>query len=163
MIDFDRVLPRTLTTTDRVHPAAFWLFTALTVMTVGRSLVHVFAADGGAQSIATIPLDRMGGGGAETVVALFALWGLSQLLLGGVQVLAILRYRGLIPLLFFVLFVEWGGRLAIGASKPVVTVETAPGQVGNLVVPMIALLGLALSLLPAKEAGSRPADARGAG
>ena len=163
MIDFDRLLPRTLSTADRVHPSAYWLFTALTVVTVGRSLVHVFAADGGAQSIATIPLDRMEGGAAQTIVALFALWGLSQLLLAGVQLLAVLRYRGLIPLLFLVLFAEWSGRLAIGTWKQVVTLETAPGQVGNFVLPVIALVGLGLSLLPTRDAASRPAEARASG
>jgi len=165
---FDRILPRTLTTEDRIHPAAFWLFLLLTVMTVGRSLVHIFTADGGAQSIATIPLDRMGGGGGETVVAIFAVWGLSQLLLGGVQVLALCRYRGLIPMLYLVLFVEWSGRWAIGTWKQVVTVETAPGQVGNVVIPLVALIGFGLSLRQTRRAGapareSAAAEARVAG
>ena len=78
----DKLLPQTVTNTYRGHPLAKWALVALTIVTIGRSLVHMFAADGGAQSIATIALDIFTEGGANTVITLFALWGLSQLIIG---------------------------------------------------------------------------------
>jgi hypothetical protein len=36
---------------------AKWLFVAMTVMSIGRSLTHMFLPDGGMQSIASIPMD----------------------------------------------------------------------------------------------------------
>ena len=38
----------------KIAKYAFWLILAATIV---RSLIHIFAADGGAQTIATIPLD----------------------------------------------------------------------------------------------------------
>ena len=43
---------------------------------------QIFTSDGGAQSIAKLPLDTFTQNGADTVVSLFSLWGLSQLLSG---------------------------------------------------------------------------------
>ncbi len=42
----------------------------------------MFAPDGGAQSIATIPLDSYTANGADTVILIFSYWGLSQLIIG---------------------------------------------------------------------------------
>lgn len=44
-----------------------------------RSLIHLFADDGGAQSIATIDIGVQGG---DNIVAMFGQWGAVQLVLG---------------------------------------------------------------------------------
>ena len=51
---------------------AVWLLGAYLVIIVARSLVHLFAPDGGAGSIATIDLDVDGG---ANIVAMFGQWG----------------------------------------------------------------------------------------
>ena len=94
----DRILPERIDNHYRGHRFALWVFYPITLMTVGRSLIHIFRSDGGAQSIATIPLDTFVSGGAETVISVFALWGLSQLLIGLLFVLVSFRYRAMIPL-----------------------------------------------------------------
>ena len=38
--------------------AVVWILSAITVIEIIRSLIHILKDDGGAQSIATIPLDR---------------------------------------------------------------------------------------------------------
>ncbi len=131
---------------------ALWVFYALTAITLWRSQHHIFAADGGAQSIATIPLDSYIQGGAETVVSVFALWGLAQLAVSLMMLLACVRYKAMIPLLWLFIIFEYVGRLLIGMYKPIETVETAPGATANLVIPIIALLMLILSLIPPKTA-----------
>lgn len=122
------------------------MLVALTIVTLGRSLVHIFFEDGGAQSIATIPLDDFTENGAASVVLVFALWGLSQLLMAVVYVVVLLRYRALIPLVYVLFVAEWTGRLLIGLGKPIETVGTAPGAVGNLVFPLLGIAMLVLSL-----------------
>ncbi len=67
-------------------PIALWVLVPITLVTVIRSLIQL-CIDGGAQSIATIPLDTFSRGAADTVVLIFALGGLSQLLLGSIFVL----------------------------------------------------------------------------
>lgn len=142
----DRILPERIDNHYRGHRLALWLFYPITLMTVGRSLVHIFRSDGGAQSIATIPLDSFVSGGADTVISVFALWGLSQLLIGLLFVLVLVRYRAMIPLMYVLILAEYLGRIAIGLTKPIVTVGTPPGGPGGLVLIVLAMLGLILSL-----------------
>jgi hypothetical protein len=118
---------------------ALWVFGLITVMTIGRSLVHIFARDGDAQSIATIPLDSYTQASADTVVLIFSLWGLSQLLMGFVYVIALWKYRSLIPFLYLLLFIEYAGRILLGLWKPIVLAGTAPGSVGNYIMAPLAL------------------------
>ena len=82
-----RLLPDSFDNQQRGHPVALWLFYLATIVTVGRSLAHIFLADGGAQSIATVPLEQFTPEGAASVVSMFAFWGLSQLLLAFIMVL----------------------------------------------------------------------------
>jgi hypothetical protein len=48
-------------------------------MKLGIGLVHILRADGGAQSVSTIPLDTNPAGTAQNVIALFARMGLLSL------------------------------------------------------------------------------------
>ena len=72
----ERLLPKTIDNRYRGHPLALWVFVPITVITLVRSLIHMFRADGGAQSIATIPLDSYPEAAAVAGVVIFALWGL---------------------------------------------------------------------------------------
>ena len=78
----ERLFPPTANNDYRGHWLALWVFVPITVVTLVRSGIHIFRADGGAQSIATIPLDTYSDPAATAVILVFALWGLSQLLLG---------------------------------------------------------------------------------
>lgn len=142
----DRILPERIDNHYRGHRIALWAFYPITLMTLGRSLIHIFRHDGGAQSIATIPLDTFVSGGAETVISVFAFWGLSQLLIGTLFVLVLLRYRAMIPLMYVLILAEYVGRIGIGLAKPIVTVETPPGGPGSLVLIVVGIIGLVLSL-----------------
>ncbi|WP_156256318.1 hypothetical protein [Sandarakinorhabdus oryzae] len=133
---------------------ALWAFYGLTALTLWRSLHHILAPDGGAQSVATIPLDQYDPAAAATVIAMFALWGLSQLLTALVMLLACVRYKSLIPLLWLLVLAEYAGRWLVLHAKPIVTIGTAPGVIGNQVLPFVALIMLILSLRPPSHGGS---------
>jgi hypothetical protein len=149
----DRIFPRTLTNAYTGHPLAKWVFLIITVITLARSLAHILLPDGGAQSIATIPLDTYTQGGAAAVVTLFALWGLAQLLMGLVYVVVLWRYQAFIPFMYVLLLLEYAGRIAIGLAKPIETAGTAPGAVGDYVLVPLALVMLILALRQSKAAG----------
>jgi len=68
------LLPRQVNNDYRGHPFALWFFIALTAITIVRSLIHILRADGGAQSIATIPLDTYPPAAAGAVITIFAIW-----------------------------------------------------------------------------------------
>jgi hypothetical protein len=143
----DRLFPSPAGNGYGGHPVALWAFAALTGVTLWRSLHHILAADGGAESIATVALDSFGPGGAQTVVAMFALWGISQLLLGVWFVLVLWRYRALVPAMYLLMLAEYALRAALPLIKDgVVKSGTAPGEVANWVLLAVlpVLLGLAL-------------------
>lgn len=120
---------------------ALALFAVLTGVAIVRSLIHILAPDGGAGSIATIPLDQYSADAAAAVIHAFALWGLSQLLVALVSLLVLLRYRSLIPFMYLLTLCEYSVRLILGFVKPVTLSGTAPGGVANYVlVPLLVIL-----------------------
>jgi len=139
-------LPQKIDNDYKGNPIALWVFAAITVITIARSLVHIVAADGGAQSIATIPLNTFTEAGARTAVLMFAYWGISQLLMGFLYLLALLRYRSMIPLMYLFMAAEYALRLVVGRLKPIETAQTAPGAVGNYVFIPLALVMFWLAL-----------------
>jgi hypothetical protein len=142
----ERLFPQNKTNAYRGNPIAKWVFILLTIVTIARSLVHMFSSDGGAQSIATIPLDSFTVNGADVVILIFALWGLSQLLIGIIYGFVLWRYQALIPLMYLLMIFEYGMRIVLGAIKPIETTGTAPGAIGDYIIVPLAIIMLVLSL-----------------
>jgi hypothetical protein len=130
----------------RGHTVALLLFIPLTLVTIARSLIHIFKEDGGAQTIATIPLDIYPAAAAQAIVTIFALWGLAQLLLGLFYSVVILRYRTLLPCMYLLVFIEYMSRHIIIWYQPIETMGTAPGGVINLYIAPAALILMLLAL-----------------
>lgn len=150
---FQRLFPANVTSEFSGRRIALWLFVPLTVVTLWRSQHHLFAADGGAQSIAHIPLDAYPPAAAQTIVGVFALWGLSQLILALLELLVLVRYRSLIPLFYLLTVFEYLMRgLVIPALKTIPTTAEAPGALINLPMAAAALVLLILSLWPTPSA-----------
>ena len=145
------ILPKTIDNEYKGNPISKYVFLFLTVITIVRSLIHIFAADGGAQSIATIPLDSYTSAGAATVIMTFSLWGLSQLLMGVVYGVVYLRYKSLIPAMYVLLIIEYIMRIIIGIMRPIVTAGTAPGGIGNYILVPLCVIMLLLSLIKSRK------------
>jgi hypothetical protein len=146
-IDFKLVLPKTIynTYSGNIIPMAFFCF--VIVFTIVRSLIHVLSPDGGSMSIATIPLNTYSSAAANTVIYLFGVWGLSQLIMGVFYLIVGLKYRSLIPLMYVFITVEYGMRIVIGHMKPIITGGIAPGAVGNYILVPLAIIMFFLSIL----------------
>jgi hypothetical protein len=130
---------------------AKWVFVAMTVLTIGRSLGHLFLPDGGAQSIATIPLSDFAPDASAVVIGMFAQWGLTQLMFSFPYVLVLWRYQSLIPLMWLFVLIEYGGRLLLTLYKPFETAGQAPGVTGNYILVPLALIMLFLSLRTVRD------------
>lgn len=131
----------------KIAKYAFWIIMAASIV---RSLIHVLAADGGAQTIATIPLDSYPSAAAAAVILMFSYWGLSQLLMGFIYLGVALKYQSLIPTMYVLLIFEYAMRFIIGQAKPIVTTGTAPGSVGNWIMVPVCIVLLVLSLMKDK-------------
>ena len=146
-----RVFPTSLDNKFPGHKIALYVFYALTALTLWRSQHHLFGHDGGAQSIASIPLDTYSSNAADTVIGVFALWGLSQLIIGLIYLLAAIRYRALIPLLYVLFTFEYAMRLWVGVNKSIEIEGTAPGGMINLPFMIAGMVLFALSIWRGKE------------
>lgn len=113
-----------------------WVFT---LVGITRSLLHIFLPDGGAQLIATIPLDSYSVEAQQVIVGMFAFWGLSQLLSSLVYVYILLKRKEWLPFAWLLLLIEYASRWMIGQFKPFETVSTAPGAIGNYVFIVLSL------------------------
>ncbi len=148
----NRILPQNINNSYLGYDLAKYVFYILTAITLWRSQHHLFSPDGGAQSIATIPLDTFTSNGAAAVIGVFGLWGLSQLIIGILYLLTSLKYRALIPLVYLLMCVEYCVRaFYFPVSKPIPTAGTAPGALSNLPLIVISLTMLVLSLLTPKK------------
>lgn len=78
----------------------------------------LMAADG-------IPLDSYGAEAASWIVYLAASWGVASFLLCALCVLALLRYRAMLPLCVLLLALEQIGRKAVVTMQPIVRAEAA--------------------------------------
>jgi hypothetical protein len=129
---------------------SLWFLVFITVLSTARSLVHILAADGGANSIAGIDIDVEGG---DNLVALFAQWGWEQLLLALVAWVIIAKYRFLVPLALLLQVLDWGGRWVVGEFKPLVVDAPPPGAIGNLIFLPLSAIALWFAL-PKKTAAA---------
>ena len=108
-----------------------------------RSVIHIARHDGGAASIAGIDIEVEGG---QNIVAIFAQWGLVQLLQAALGWVVVFRYRGLIPLILLVGVLENVGRIAVGRAKPLKVAKPPPGAYGSRIISPILLIALWRSL-----------------
>ena len=121
-----------------------WLLTGFNLF---RSLEHIFAKDGGAESIAGIPLSSYSPEVANNIVSIFAQWGFSQLVLACMLLLVVLKMRELIPLMLLIIALENILRGAVGLYKPLILGDAPPGAVS----PIIGLVTLVVLFISIRE------------
>ena len=143
---FNQLLPQRIDNTYRGHRLALWLLAALVLVKGGIGLATIFNGYPAATTADGIPLDTFTPAGAQAFVSLFAAWGLSQLMLNLIGVLALVRYRAMVPLMFALLLLEHLSRKLIFLILPIVRTDMSPGFFVNLVLVAMMIVGLVLSL-----------------
>lgn len=102
-----------------------------------------------------IPLETFSPAAQEIVVKLFAYWGLSQVVFCGLCLLALVRYRALVPLLYLMLLADQLGRKGLAllhTAEAAGNVGTPIGSAINLGLLAALLIGFILSLQDRSEA-----------
>ena len=130
------------------NPAKFEGFQAVRIVTaiyllvmVVRSCIHLFAADGGAQSIAGIDTSVEGG---NNIIAIFHQWGAIQLILAVLLFVLFFRYPGFTPLILLTLALDPVMRFIAGQMMSLTTTGTPPGEALNAAAfYLLALLFIA--------------------
>ena len=125
--DFKKLLPNNPTSFEGFRVIRIVTAIFLLVMVV-RSCIHLFAADGGAQSIAGIDTSVEGG---NNIIAIFHQWGAIQLILAVLLLVLFLRYPGLTPLILLTLALDPVMRFIAGQMMSVTSTGTPPGEALN--------------------------------
>ena len=141
--DFKKLLPN--------NPTSFEGFRAIRIVTaiyllvmVVRSCIHLFAADGGAQSIAGIDTSVEGG---DNIIAIFHQWGAIQLILAVLLFVLFFRYPGLTPLILLTLALDPVMRFIAGQMMSVTSTGTPPGEALNAASFYLIMLLFIASLI----------------
>lgn len=142
----DLLLPQTATHLHRGHVLALWILGLVAFAKAAMGLNCIFNGRGVAANADGVPLDSFGADGARTVVALFAIWGLCQLLFALISFAALARWRSLVPAVYLLLLAEHLGRKTILHFQPIVRTGSPPGTWVNHALLAVLVVGLALSL-----------------
>ena len=111
-----------------------------------------------------IPLDSYNAGAAETVVALFALLGLSNLWAGLQSVVVLIRYRAMIPFMYLLFLILSFGNRALELVHPLdrsgaTTFGSSGLSIGYifiLAIMAITIIGFVLSLMNKPKSSRQP-------
>jgi hypothetical protein len=142
----NRILPPSIDNTYRGHKLALWLFGVVVFVKTIQSVMVIFNGYSVLRSADGVPLETFSPAGAQTVVSIWALYGLSRLFILLLCVLTLLRYRSAIPFMFTLLIFNYLAGELILRFVPLVRVGTPAGPVMNLVLFVLMIAGLGLSL-----------------
>jgi hypothetical protein len=147
----DRLFPKQFDNEFRGSPAAIWLFVPIVIMRLLQGVNCVLHPAAIAVSADAIPLARFTPDASATIVLLFALSALSFLLFALQGLVALLRYRSMIPLLYLWVLADALARRALNIIHPTVeAVASGAYPIGfyvNLVLLAAMVVGFALSLI----------------
>jgi hypothetical protein len=142
----DKLLPQSIDNRYRGRKLALWLLGILVLLKGAMGVNCIFNGYIVATTADGIPLDTFTPAGAKAVVSFLALWGWSLLLFSLLGLLALVRYRAMVPLVFLLLLLEQLGRKAILIAMPIAPVGSPSAFSINLVLVGLMVVGLALSL-----------------
>ena len=142
-----KLIPQTIENKIPSNKIVYYFCWLLVAFNLFRSLEHIFSEDGGAESIAGIPLSSYSDEAANNIVSIFAQWGFSQLVLACMLLLVVLKMRELIPLMLLIIALENILRGVVALYKPLILGDAPPGAVS----PIIGLVTLVVFFISIRE------------
>lgn len=145
-----RIFPKIIDNTYGGYAIAIWLLVPIALSKLvmgGNSIVNtryvIEVAD-------RIPVSTFDPGAAATLLFLFRCWGLGLALMSLLTLVAVVRYRAMIPLMYLVLTIEQVVRRGFTLFDPLPILRStdgpSSGYVVNLVMTVLLLIGSALSM-----------------
>lgn len=152
----NRIFPKHIDNVFRGHWLALWILVPLVLIKMVLGANVFFNTRTVIENADRIPLQSYSDGAQQTLVFMFQAWGLGLFLMAALGLLALIRYRAMLPLMCLVLTLENVGRTALQMDGIVliVTGARAPsaGALINLTFIAVLLIGLALSMLNTSKA-----------
>ncbi len=146
------LFPKQLDNNYRGYKLAIWLLVLLLLFKTSISVNAVnwnplMTSGEVLQRADGIPLDTFSANAADAAVLLFAVWGVTHLVLNLLGFIALVRYRTMIPLIYLLMAIDHIGRKAAAEAFPIIRVND--GTVGvpvNLILIALLLIGFGMSL-----------------
>lgn len=154
----NRIFPKQFDNTFRGHWLAIWIFAPVVLMELAMGANSIINTRTVAMSADGIPLDRYGTGGADAVIALFAIAGLFRVLLALQGVVVLIRYRAMIPFMYLVLLILQLASKALLLMHPVARSGASTAQLGSafiLAILAMSIVGFVLSLFDRSHSPAR--------
>lgn len=142
----DRLLPPHLDNAYGGPRPALWLLGFLAAIKAAMGVNSILNGDSVLTTADGVPLRSYPAEAAQTIVAVFALWALAQLLFALLAVLALVRYRSMTPIVFALFLLEHLARKLVLQFLPIVRSGAAPASAINLALLALMVCGLLLSL-----------------
>ena len=142
-----KLIPETIENKIPSNKFVYYFTWLLVAFNFFRSLEHIFNDDGGAQSIAGIPLDFYIPEASNNIISIFAQWGFSQLVLSSFLLLIVIKMRELMPLMLIIVALENILRGGVGIYKSLILEDAPPGAVS----PILGLVTLAVFFISIKD------------
>src|SRR5215470_16883878 len=114
-----RLFPAQIDNRYRGYRLALWLFVPILFVDLVMGINTMIHTRDVIQGADAIPLDSYGVTPARIIVQCFKSWALCLALMSSLGVLALIRYRAMVPLTYLLLALENGGRRALQLAYPV--------------------------------------------
>ncbi|MBC7767371.1 MAG: hypothetical protein H7124_01145 [Phycisphaerales bacterium] len=142
----------------RGHWLAIWTFAPVVLVKMVLGANVFFNTRTVIENADRIPLQSYSDAAQQTLVFMFQAWGLGLFLMAALGLLALVRYRAMVPLMCLVLTLENLGRTALQTDGILLmaTGARAPsaGVLINLAFIVVLLIGLVLSVMKCKSVKS---------
>jgi len=140
-------LPQAIDNDYRGYRTALWVFGLVVFVKVMMSVNIVYNPYRVATNADGIPLATFAPVAVQAVTSLFSIWAVQQFAICVLCVVALVRYRSMVPLLFALLIFEHVTRKAVLQIYPIMRVGNPPGFIVNLLLLSAMAIGLVLSLM----------------
>ncbi len=150
----NRIFPKQFDNSYRGHWLGLVLFVLVIVLRTAQGINSMVITRSVITGADAIPLDTFSQPAANTLISVFALLGVSSAIVSLIGLIALVRYRAMIPLLFLVIFVSQIGARLIMLIYPIarsadLSMNYAGQPIGfwfNLGVMAMTGIGFVLSL-----------------
>lgn len=141
-----KILPQCIDNKYRGRTLALWFFWVVVFMRGLQGLSLIFFGHSIVRGADGIPLETFPIAASQSIVAIFVVSGFSRLLLSLLCVLAFVRYRSAIALMFAVLALDQLGKEILLRFYSLARVGDPIGPIVNIMLLVLTLIGLVLSL-----------------
>jgi len=150
------LFPRVIDNRFRGQWLGYWLLAPVLLLKIGIAMASILTPRQANRADA-IDLSTYSEAALRDAATSTALLGLLHLCIALACLLAMIRYRALVPLIFLWLAIEFAGRRIVLELYPMDrTPGPSSGSVVNLVLVALLVVGLALSLWPRRDAPASP-------